>query len=304
MSGCRKAIVSVAILVALGPQAGLSRAQTVPPAASSSPPPAVAQPATSAQRVLLEDAVTTASASEAGPLATPELLAWLNRMIHDNLPETYEDDRKWNQQKEVWDGIKIWREGLRIETKRKKKMVNAGTWTRYSIELVDPDQTVQVQFHRLETLPDGKIAFGVTVDCQLDIFGRLSQWVRDVQLVSISANADANCRLTLDGTVEFQMNILRLPPDIVIKPHIDRAHVELTHYRVRRVSQIGGDTAKFLGNSMRGVVDEKLADLNGKLAGKINTQLEKKSDKLHFSPQFWLLSRLPMPGNTAALATP
>lgn len=234
---------------------------------------------------------------EMGSIATPELVAWLTAMVHDNLPPTYEDDRKWGQQKEVWDGVKLWRENGHFETKRRTKLVNAGTWTRYSIAVVEPEKNLHVEFNRLETLPDSRIGFEVTVECPLDVFGRMSQWTRDVQIVSISANADAACRLTIDGTVQFQMNVLKLPPDIAIKPHVDHAHIELTNYRVRRISQVGGDFAKVLGNSLRGIVDEKLDDMNSKLADKINKQFDKNSHRLSFSTQDWLRSKLPIPVN-------
>lgn len=230
-------------------------------------------------------------------LATPQLIGWLTDMVHDNLPPIYEDDRKWGQQKEVWDGVKFWRENGHLETKRRTKLVNSGTWTRYSIAIVEPEKNLHIEFKRLELLPDSRIAFEIAVDCPLDVFGRLSQWTRDVQVVSISANADAGCRLNIAGTVQFQMNVLKFPPDIKIKPHVDYAHVELTHYRVRRISQVGGDFAKLLGKGLRGVVDEKLEDMNGKLADKINTQFDKNSQRLSFSTQAWLHSKFPLPTN-------
>lgn len=226
-------------------------------------------------------------------LATPDVLKWLDKLIRANLPPTYEDDRKWNRQKEVWDGIKFRREGLKIETKRRKKMVNAGTWTKYSISLVEPEKNLDIEFTKLETLNDGKVAFSVIVDCSLDVFGRLSQWARDVQLISISANADAACRLTLEGTVQFLVNPLQFPPSVSLKPHVNKAHVDLTYYRVRRISQVGGDFAKVLGKGLRGVVDDKLDDMNGKLVDKINKQLDKHNEKLSFSAQDWLKTKFP-----------
>ncbi len=226
-------------------------------------------------------------------LATPELEAWLTRLIRDNLPDVYEDDKKWGETKEVWNGVRLRREGFRVETERRIRTVNTGTWTRYKIEIVNPDETLVVQFHRLEPLENGDIAFGVTVDCPMDVFGRLSQWVRDVQVISISANADAAARLTVTGTVGVEMNVFKFPPDVAIKPKVDTAHVELTHYRVRRISQIGGDFAKVLGDGLRNVVDRKLEDFNAKLVDKMNKQIEKQADKLSFSPQAWLKTKLP-----------
>lgn len=236
--------------------------------------------------------------TEVNSLATPEVVAWLEKLIRKNLPENYSNDKKWGKQKEVWDGIRLRREGLKLETERKKKLVNAGTWTKYSIDMVNPDEQLFIQFDRLEALPDGRIAFAVTVDCMLDAFGRLSQWVRDVQIISLSANADVGCRLYIAGTVQFSMNLMKFPPDVALKPRVDTAHVTLTHYRVRRISQLGGDFAKVLGNGLRRTVDEKLEETNAKLVSKINKQLEKHEDKLSFSAQDWLKSKLPMPKST------
>ena len=174
----------------------------------------------------------------------------------------------------------------------KHKLVNAGTWTRYSISFcVEPEKNLFIQFQQLEMQADGRVAFTILVDCSLDVFGRLSQWARDVQLISISANADAACRLTLAGTVKFELNPLTLPPQVTLRPHIDRANIALTYYRVRRVSQIGGDFAKVLGKGLRRVVDEKIEELNEKLVAKINEQLTRHADKLSFSAQAWLRSK-------------
>ena len=230
-----------------------------------------------------------------GDFASPQLIMWLTNMIRENLPPAYEDNKKWGLQKEVWDGVEIWREGKHLETKRRKKLVNAGTWTKYRVEFVEPDKNLHIEFQQLQSLPDGRIAFSVSVECLLDVFGRLSQWVRDVQMISLSVNADATCKMTMSGTVQFQLNPLKLPPDVIIKPHVDHAEVELSYFRVRRVSQIGGDFAKALGEGARGVVDKKIEETNEKLVAKINKQIDKQQSKMVFSMQDWLQSKLPAP---------
>lgn len=255
----------------------------------------LSEPATlPAVRLASSDDVDQENRSASQGIASPHVIAWLSSMIRRNLPEDYVDDRKWDRQKEVWDGLDVHREGLRIKTKRKTKMVNAGTWTRYKIALVDPEENLEIDFHRLTPLGDGRIAFGVTVECPLDVFGRLSRWVRDVQVISLSANVDAACRLALEGTVRLRMNLVKLIPDISVEPHVDVAHVELTHYRVRRISQVGGDFAKLLGDALKQRVDEKLEDYNDKLVDKINQQIDKHHDRLTFSTQDWLQSKLPL----------
>lgn len=234
-------------------------------------------------------------ASESNDLASPHMIGWLKQLIRENLPESYEDNKKWDQQKEVWDGIDVSREGLKIKTKSKRKSVNHGTWTRYQLKLVNPDQHLDIQFHRLEVLADGKIAFDVSVEMLLDVFGRMSQWVRDVQLISLSANADAVCKLSIQGTVEFQLNPLRFPPDIKIKPLVQAARVDISYFRLRRISQLGGPLAVQLGNGLRRALERKLEESNEKLAEKMNRQIEKQSDRMMFSTHDWLQSKLPLP---------
>lgn len=228
-------------------------------------------------------------------IATPELVGWLTKLIRDNLPPTYEDDKKWGKTKKVWNGVRLRREGFRLETESRIRTVNTGTWTRYRIKMVEPEQRVQVRFDRLEPLEEGRIRFRVSVECALDIFGRLSQWVRDVQVISLSANADATCRMTVDGTVGVKMNVFQFPPDVSIDPKVDFARVDLVDYRVRRISQVGGDVAKVLGKGLRSSIDRKLEDFNSKLVDKINKQLDKQREKLRFSSQDWLKNKLPLP---------
>jgi hypothetical protein len=295
----------IAILVSLEGTCGLSRAQAQTPVDNPFEP-FVASPPMLDQSDIGQQSLDASNPKTQGmmlpsantvDLASPQVISWLSNLIRDNLPPAYDDDRKWGHQREVWDGVDLRREGLKLETKRKKKLVNSGTWTKYHVEFVEPAKNVHIEFQRLESTPDGRIAFSVSVACLLDVFGRMSQWVRDVQMVSISANADAVCKLTMSGSVQFHLNPLKLPPDVIIKPHVETAFVELSYFRMRRVSQIGGDFAKALGEGAKGVIEDKIEDTNRKLVDKINQQIDKQQSKMVFSMQDWLQSKLPMPNS-------
>lgn len=287
-------LLAIAIVLAIQPT---TLAQGTQPQAGNAP----AQRATNS--IQPTDQPGRAAAANDNNLASPQMVAWLQQIIRENLPENYEDTRKWDIQKEVWDGIDFSHDGIKVKTKRKHKLVNHGTWTRYRLELVEPDENLKIQFHQLEVAKDHKIHFHVSIEMLLDVFGRLSQWVRDVQVVSISANADATCRLTIRGTVGFQMNPLKFPPDIRIQPHVDEANVEIAHFKVRRISQIGGPLAEKLGNGLRRALENKLEDSNARLPEKMNKQLAKHADRMQFSTQEWLQSKLPLPDSLEPTAT-
>ena len=108
-----------------------------------------------------------------------------------NLPPSFEDNRKWGKEQEVFDGIKFRREGWKLETKRKTKTVKQGTWSRYYIEFVDPAKYLQVKIQRIDFPKTGPIRVETQVIAPLKLFGRVSQWRRDIQLISLSTNAEA-----------------------------------------------------------------------------------------------------------------
>jgi hypothetical protein len=234
-----------------------------------------------------------ASSRAWGPqsLPTTELVDLLVRMIRHQLPPTYHDERHWDQRKEVWNGVHVRLNHGKLETHRKKKEVRDGTWTRYSITLVDPDQRLHITFDRLEPTTDGKMAFSTTVEADLEVEGQLNQWARNAKLYSISAHADTSIKLTVQGTVQLKINPFKFPPEVSVIPHVEDAHLELISYRLRRVSHVGGDAAKLFGKSVRYWVDERLEKENDRLAARINRRLARRSHKMTFSAGDWLGSK-------------
>ncbi len=118
-----------------------------------------------------------------------ELSQWVRWLCLMNLPPNVEDTRKWGKQRRVWDGVDVKLDGLRLDTKQRWKMANDGTWSRYLIEFVDPAKELQVDVKSFDVEPDGrKFKTSVWVVAPLKLFGRVNQFARDVQLISVSAN--------------------------------------------------------------------------------------------------------------------
>lgn len=246
-------------------------AERVEPASSERP---------TTNQLKLPDSLNELTVEQTRPNA--ELSDWLRWLVLKNLPPTYEDNRKWGIQKSVYDGFRFRHEGIKLETERKYKNVKHGTWSRYFLEFDDPENRLKLQVRRFEPTRD-RMLIDIEIEAPLHAFGRMSQWQRDVQLISLSMNADATVRLRVETEVSIQMNPFVFPPTIQLEPVVRNATIELTQFEVHRISQLHGPLAEQLGKGIRELVDDRLADYSDKLVIKMNQELAKQQDKLKLS---------------------
>ena len=217
-----------------------------------------------------------------------ELSAWVRWLVLRNLPPSFEDNRKWGKEKEVFNGIHFRREGWKIETKRNLKTVNQGTWSRYYIEFVDPAEKLQVNIQNIEYPTKGPIRVQTQVIAPLKLFGRVSEWRRDIQLISISTNAEATVELNVACEIQVIVNPFKIPPDVEFRPVVTDATVALRDFEVHRISQMHGPLAELLGIGIREVLDNQLDNYREKLVVKMNSEINKQKGKLKISFQDWL----------------
>jgi hypothetical protein len=215
-----------------------------------------------------------------------ESLSRLGRLIAlAAIPEQYENRKHWGMTAERWDGLIIRREGLRIETKRRMKEVNHGTWKMYRVRLLDPEDEFLLQVDNLRQTPDKQAACDITVIARLAVFGRISQWEKGIQLYSLSADAQARVRLQMACTFQLSLDPTRHPPDVVVEPAVTKAEVELIDFRLQRLSDLHGPLVKQLGRGMRKIVEDRLQDQQPSIPEKINRQIAKNQDHLKLSLQ-------------------
>ena len=234
-------------------------------------------------------------APAAAELLTVDRSEGLNRLVTqiilDTLPEEMVYDDKWGGTTEVWDGVRMRWEGNRLTTKRRWKTVNQGTWKRYEIRLIDPDQHFHVSVHNLEELPEGRVGFETRVDAALDLFGRLSEWQRGVQLFSLSATATAVVRLEVRCTLAMHLDPTRLPPDVILDPRVKGADLHLIDFQLHRISEARGPLVRELGRSAQGVLEQQVARRRERLVARINRQIDRRRDDLRLSLYDLLNSR-------------
>ncbi len=254
----------LAALLCLAPTASLLGADTLAPAARN------------------RGALWSAQSLEASQ-APAGLQRLATSIVLENLPQHYVDTRDWGGTRERFDGLDIRRDGLEIRTKRKRKTVNHGTWKRYEITQIDPERNLKVRISQARTMPDGRAAFEVELVSKINGVARLSRWNRGVRLFSITLDADAEVRLVLDCRLDVELDLSRLPPDVVLRPEVVQAEVQLAEFRVNRISHLDGPVARELGNGLKQVLRKQMDHYEPKMVAKMNRQIERHQDDLRLS---------------------
>ncbi len=232
--------------------------------------------------------------SEAPPLAEVEGLkslppsstgvqTLLTNIVRSQIPIDYQRDKDWGMTKEVTRGLRIRQEGLRITTKRRRKTVNHGTWKKYSIRLINPQESFRIRVENYVEQPNHRVAFDLVVDAKLDAIGRLSHWERGLQLISIGASAYSEVTLRVRCDVGLLLDPTHIPPDIVLDPKVVDANIEIKEFRLRELSDLKGPFAKVLSSSVREILEDAIASKRTRMVQKMNDKIDRSRDKLRLS---------------------
>jgi hypothetical protein len=208
----------------------------------------------------------------------------LKGMVLDAIPHTYQEWDDWGRQAEQFAGV-AWRrdQGGKLETKRQWTKVNDGIWRMYSAELINPEQTFDVQLTNLRESTPGVVLFDLSFVASLNLRARQAQWLRGVQLYSLSAEGSARVRLTLVCELSSSLDLRQLPPSIQLRPVVQDSSLKLDEFKIDRVSKLGGEFAQQITSAVRGELDEKLEKKSTDLTKKLNERLAKEQDKLRIS---------------------
>ena len=222
-------------------------------------------------------------AEKKAPAAAEQARRFAKTIAIQVMPTKYEDLRDWGGQKRIVSGLNVRLDGLRLRTKRRRKMVNHGNWTMYRLDMPHPDRELQLRTVELKSKGPGRVKLHVVCEAHVNTHGRYQSWQRGVRLLSISASGDAKIRLTLDCEIRVKFDISKLPPDVELDPKVTKAELELVEFRLNRVGNIGGEVAQQLAKGVKHVLDDQIVKKRQKLVSKMNRQIDKRRDKLKLS---------------------
>jgi hypothetical protein len=199
----------------------------------------------------------------------------LKIIVLDHIPHDYVDDDQWGATARRFNGIRLRREGLRVETKRDWVDVNHGVWQKSSARLIDPEQHFEVSLTNVRAIDRSNTAFDISLSTPLALEGRQAHWVNGVQLYSLSIDAEAQVRLSLSCNVQIQIELNNSVPVLSVRPTVTAAQLHVDSFAVKRVSKLGGEFAQQVTRLVESPLNDRLAQQNRQLVEKLNREIEK-----------------------------
>ncbi len=215
--------------------------------------------------------------------AEPALNELITGLALKYMPHSWERNKGWGAQTERWDGIHWERDGWKLKSRRRRKLVNDGTWRKYSATLADPQRQFSVAVTNIRATGRGTIAFQVAFSARLDLFARQALWETGVQLYSLSAKGSATVRLVIDIETSVSLDGAGFPPDVVFVPRATGTELIVDEFRIDRVSKLGGEFAQQVTRLARRELDDEIAEKEQELTEKLNREFKQHAEEFRLS---------------------
>lgn len=199
----------------------------------------------------------------------------LRKLALQHLPAHYVDDRKWDRTEEI----------KTLIPRSEPLIMKHGTWSKYELRPVDPENTLAIRLTNVRNLDDGRLAFHLACDLTVDLEARQAKWQRGVQLYSVQADVTTRVTVALECRLglkfDFSKSSTQLQsPAIVMSPVVESSQLTIHEFRVHRVSKIGGEIAQQITRHARKWLEDHSSEHEAKLTESLNKQLQKKPEKL------------------------
>jgi hypothetical protein len=217
------------------------------------------------------------------PDAAAQIVA---RMIAEAIPREYDRSKDWGRTKKIATGVRSSGNFFRFDIHSKKSEVNHGVWKHYRATLIEPEKNLLVRIDNLRSLEAGRIALTLFVTTKLHGWARAKVYENGIHLIALEAEGDAKVSLWIDCEIALEAAPASFLTGIAVRPHVTNARMSLDEFRLARISDVRGPIVHEIGDGLRHLVED---ELNGpKLSAKLNRSIEKRRDRLVFTPEMLL----------------
>jgi hypothetical protein len=221
--------------------------------------------------------------STANPLPPERLGEIAAQAVAEAIPRGYDRTKDWGRTRKITTGVRSSGNFFKFDIHRQKSDVNHGVWKHYRVVLVEPEKNLRVRIENLRSLETGRVAFTLFVSTKLHGWARAKVYEYGVHLGAYEAEGDATVRLWIDGEIAIEAAPAEYLVGIAVRPHVSNARLAIDDFHVTRISDVSGPIVRELGDSLRGVIED---EINGpKLVEKLNRSIEKRRDRLVFTPE-------------------
>ena len=152
-------------------------------------------------------------------------------------------------------------------------------------------ENFQVDVQNLRDLGEGRVGFDLDFSSRVQVLGQYAKWVKGVQLIALTADTRSLVKLRITCEVAGRLDFTRLPPDMVVDPHVKSAELKLVEFEVDRIGKLDGPVVKELGSEAKGLLQSKIEAYQPKLVAKINSEIDKNKSRFRISLADFLSSK-------------
>lgn len=203
-------------------------------------------------------------------------------LIQGIIPDKYERKKGWGKTKKIQVGFSTHSNGLIPRIRKKEKAVNHGVWKRYRVTQIEPEKNLSIQIKNLRTVSPGRIGLTLLMDSKIHGWAQAKVYNRGIHVIALTTECDTIVQLQIDCEVGIKLTASSLLFGIEVDPVVTDSRLQLKDFRLKRVGEMKGPVIKELSSSLRHVIEDVLKP--SKLTKKLNRSIDKKRDRLKFSP--------------------
>jgi len=214
-------------------------------------------------------------------------------LIEQAVPLEYDKKKDWGKTKNITVGLH--NKGLKLS--RRKKAVNHGVWKHYKVKLIDPEENLAVRIKNLNAVDGSRVRFTLVLEARINTWARAKVYQYGIHLIALEVLGDTDIELALDCEVGVRLHTEKGAPGLAIDPRVVGARLNLSNFRIHRVSNAKGPLVHELSSGLRRAIEHELD--GPKLVAKINRSIDKRRDRLELGfgdlleSSWWPLASLP-----------
>ncbi len=202
------------------------------------------------------------------------------------VPENYRDDRHWGRQERVQSGVRVRTKGGQVRFESREQHVNHGFWRRFSMTLLNPEKTFQLEIRNLRQTPERSTRFDLFIQVRGRCETQFAVWTYGVKGLNGAVESDVTVQALVDCSfgIDAEFQEQSLFPVFVVRPEFHSIRLKLTDVDTRKIGLVGGWVAEELGNGTRKAFEDLLQTQEKPLLARIRKSVEKNNDRLRLDP--------------------